>query len=504
MKRLLAVSILALAPLHALAQDDCDEEIAEIDRRIATGNYTDMNVELARQMRHSLQQMCGMLDESMRAEFMEGIEDLLPTRTEAEQRAVREEKRAAANASREARKAAKASQSIPDSGLAGIAPSGRSLASGFVDRDEDMLHFWTWDWDVYRGKARVLYMTQPARQQYGRPDWSRNIYVVEIDAAGKASQRLVTSKQARERWTVALRRGHDEVLLQRQTGGDGTPTTLERWSVSQGKQLSSVTTPTPSFPNSEKVSWHEFSTPTADGNVFFLSGFEPERGQTSAAWYEASPAGNVVGHGTLPLAGGGFTNVGATLTKDGGAAIPFMASVGFSPEIRILTISDNASASRQSAIVKGTVASYDIAPRTLPAMHSAGDEMIVLTKVIADRGLQIPVHGHWLVWARGDHIAREVYLNPMAEELGIDFKFFDVAPNGDIVLYGSSKAYRGTDYIVVLAPDGKPKSTANVRRPKNGSIKALIADDEGAWLFGHGYPTDEFSRFRFWSEQIEF
>jgi hypothetical protein len=504
MRSTLILTILVLTPVPVIAQTECDAEIAEIDRRIATGNYDEMNVELARQMRNSLQQMCGMLDDSMRAQIMEGVEDVLPTRTEDEKRAIREEKRASAEASREARKAAEASQSMPDSGLNGITPSGHSLASGFVDRDEDMLHFWVWDWDVFQGKARVLYMTQPSRVQYGQPDWTRNVYVVEITPDGRSTQHLITQKQAHERWTVALRRGHDEVILQRLTGQEGSPTTLERWSVSQRKQLSSVTTPVPSFTDSDKVFWHEFATPTSDGNVFFLSAFEPQRGQSSAAWYEASPNGEIVGHGTLPLAGGGFTNVGATLTADGGAALPFMPTMEFPPEIRILTFDDSATSSRQSAVVKGDIESYDIAPRTLPAMHSAGNKMIVLTKVTTDRGLQKPVHGHWLVWVGNERIEREVYLNPLAEELNINIKLFGTAPNGDIALYGDSKEQSGNDYLVILDPSGKPKSTAVVRQPKNGSIKALIADDDGVWVLGNGYPTDEFSRFRFWSERINF
>ena len=504
MKAVLALSILFLVPLHALAQADCDGEIAEIDRRIATGNYAEINVELARQLRDSLRQMCGMLDASMREQMMESIEEVLPTRTESEARAIREQKRAEAKAAQDARKAAEASREVLDSGLSGVTVSGKSLGSGFVDRGEDMLHFWIWDWDIHRGNARILYMTHPARQQYSEPDWTRNLYVVEITPGGRSTQHLVTSKQAHEGWTAALRRGHDAVILQRLAGQEGSPTTLELWSVSQQKQLSSAPTPVPSFTHSDKVFWHAFSTPTSDGNVFFMNAFEPQRGQLSTVWYEASPGGQVVGHGTRPLPSGGFTNLGSTLTADGGAALPIISSVGFPPEIRILTIGDDASSSRQSAIVKGDIASYDIVARNLPVMHSAGDQTVVLTRVTADRGLQQPVHGPWLIWLSDDQVAREVYLQPLAEDLNIDIRFLDLAPNGDIVLYGNSKEHTGADYVVVLDPQGKPKSTTTVQQPKNGSVQALIADDQGAWLFGNGYPTDEFSRFRFWSERIAF
>ena len=506
MNRILIPALSCLIPAGAFAQADCSEQLAEIDRRIASGNYPDYNVQLAQTMRDSMAQMCGMFDEQMLEQMMDGFEDVLPVKGEEEKLAERKAKKKLAEESRAARKEAEAARerARPSSGLENVTRSGRSVASGFINRDEDMLHFWTWDWDVYEGKARILYMTQPARQQYSQPNWTRNIYVVESTPGGRSTQHLITSKQAHERWTVALRRGHDEVIVQRLVGQEGSPTTLERWSVSQRKQLSSVTTPIPSFTHSDKVFWPQFMAPTTDGNVFFQSAFESQRGQSTAAWYEASPDGRVIGHGTLPLEGGGFTNLGAIWTQEGGAAIPFIAAMNMFPEIRILTIAGDASSASQTVVVKGDIESQDIPPRTLPAMRSISDGFIVLTKVVADRNLPIPEHGHWLVWVGGDRIEREVYLNPLAEDLNINIRMFDVAKNGDIVLYGDSKEHAGTDYVVVLDTKGSPKATAAVRQPKNGKIEAIVADDSGVWLFGHGYPTDEFSRFRFWSERIEF
>jgi hypothetical protein len=535
--------LIALVPLPVFAQGNCDAELEEIDRRIASGNYPEMNVELAKQMRGSIAQMCGMLDPTLRAQMMEGIEEILPTKSEAEQRAEREAKRAAAESARAAREAEAAARKVPDSGADKLVASGRSVASGFVDRAEDMLHFWVWDWDVYRGNARVLYMTQPSRVQYGRPDWSRNIYVVEIGADGQTTQHLVASKQAHENWTVALRRGHDEVILQRETGGDGTPTTLERWSVPGKNRLSSVTTPAPTFEHSDKVSWHHFAAPTTDGNVMFIDAFEPERGRTTATWYEASPDGRIVGQGQLPMDGGGFSNLSAIATDAGGAMLPVMfatdklvtqrfegteVSARVMQEMRLLTIADDSSSSTSAVVgtmilpemsdiaavayaseiehalmANRSIESYDIAPRSLPAAQSIDGGYIMLNRFVGDRSRAQPVHGHWLIWVGEERIEREVYLNPLAEDLRVDFKLFDIAPRGDIVLYGNSKDHTGTDYIVVLDAAGSPKATAAVKQPKNGSIKALIADDDGAWLFGNGYPSDEFSRYRFWSERIE-
>ncbi|MFZ8987143.1 MAG: hypothetical protein ACO21O_09955, partial [Steroidobacteraceae bacterium] len=47
-----------------------------------------------------------------------------------------------------------------------------------------------------------------------------------------------------------------------------------------------------------------------------------------------------------------------------------------------------------------------------------------------------------------------------------------------------------TDYVVLVDAKGSPHATAAAKQPKNGKIEAIVADDSGVWLFGHGYPTD--------------
>ena len=82
---LLVASLLVSSPGYA--QEDCSTELAEIDRRIATGNYPDYNVQMARTLQQSMTQMCAMMDASTRASMMEGIEDLLPIKSEEERQA---------------------------------------------------------------------------------------------------------------------------------------------------------------------------------------------------------------------------------------------------------------------------------------------------------------------------------------------------------------------------------------------------------------------------------
>lgn len=546
MKRVAFTLIAYALPTIAAAQATCEDRLAEIDERIASGNYPDQNVQLAKTMRNSMAQMCGMLDEQTLDHMMEGFEDVLPVKSAEEKLAERQEKKKIAEESRTARKAAAESRkaATPDSGLSTVAGAGRSVASGFVDRDEDMLRFWTWDWDVHNGNARVLYETRPSRVQLGRPDWQTYVYVVETTPDGRSTQHLVTSKQAQENVTLALRRGHDEVLLQRQVGQDETSTTLERWSISGRNLISSVPTPVAPLPEGKEMPLLPLRGPTSDGNLLFVGAFAPQPGSRSAVWYEASPDGSPLGSGTLPIGNGGFTNLSLVTTNNGGGALPVMfekneevvSQIGSAQvkaavmkETRILTIGDDGAA-HQSAVIgrfvmpaqmdiasmqymselehelmaNRSIESLDVGPRTEPMIQGLGDSYVVLNKFSGDRNRATPVNGHWLVWVGRKKIEREVYLNPLAEDLNVDFVTIAVTPDEEIVLYGNSRKHTGTDYVVLLDKDGRPKTTAAVAQPRNGKIEGLLADDKGVWLFGHGYPTDEFSRFRFWYERIDF
>ena len=547
MNRILTPALLCLVPLAAQAQGNCDKEIAEIDRRIESGNHAEMNVQLARTMRDSLAGMCEMLDDATLAQMMEGIEEVLPTRSAEEQQAVKEAKRAVAEASRNARKADAAAreQATPDSGLAKVTGRGRSVASGFVDRSEDMLNFWVWDWDVHEGRARVLYTTHPSLEQQGRPDWQTYTYVVEMTPDGGSTQTLVKSKQAFGHAALALRRGHDEILVQRETGPPGSPSFFDRWSISGRRLVSSVPTPAADTPLGDKVSWMPFRGPTTDGNVLFVGTAALERYQTAVAWFEATPDGTVLGSGNLQIAGTDSSSLFMNPGSSGGGAFPLLFSVdeevvrqyGGSEvkatvvhESRILTIEDNASKAHQSAVLgrmlmptqmdmtamqympelehelmaNRSIESLNVGPHAITMIQPAGNGYVVLSKFTGNRKRAVPVHGHWLIWVNRDEIEREVYINPLADDLNVNFVTFTVTEDDEIILYGNSKDHKGTDYVVLLDRQGRPKATAAVRQPKNGKIEGMVAGDDGVWLFGHGYPTDEFSRFRFWSERIEF
>jgi hypothetical protein len=299
---LILLVMLVLSPLTAGAEADCSKELAIFDERIASTKGSDLNVQLALQYRSTLEQMCSLLDDAAKQAMLDGLDELLPTKSKDELRAERRARSAEQKALRKARKRAKAQaeQNQPIvSAVLRAPPTAEPLAARFMDRPEDMVRLWIWDWDRSGDKLRVLYTTLPALQQLGRPDWQQYVYVVEMSAEGVARQQLVTSKQAQDHAALALRRGHDEILLQRQPEHRGEPSTLERWSISGKRRLSSVATPSPAWVDGSRWDWQPFRLATRDGNLLFSATKRSRDGTSTIAWFEASPGGKVLGRGSV-------------------------------------------------------------------------------------------------------------------------------------------------------------------------------------------------------------
>lgn len=319
------IATIAALPSLATAQADCDGIIAEIDRRIATGSYPEHSVMMANSIKTSLPQLCTLMDESARANLMDQVEDILPTRSEEERRAERRVKAAQAKAAREARKreraAAEASLTL-DSALQ-AAPTARYVSGRFIDRPDAMHNLFVRDWDRYGGKLRILYLTAPNRVQAAGPNWTNDIYVAEVSADGTIDQHLITSKKETFVYSgLALRRGHDEVLFHRRSSKFGDTGILERWSISGGRQLSSVPAPNPAWPDGKLNDWGPFRLPTSDGNVLFAETRSGKRGEPLAiGWFEASPTAQVLGIGTLSNEEHDYRATNWFATRNGGGGI---------------------------------------------------------------------------------------------------------------------------------------------------------------------------------------
>jgi hypothetical protein len=325
----------------ALDPEACQERLKSVDDRIASGKYSAQSVQMAQQMRDSIMQSCAYLDDATIGQMMEGFENLLPTRSEAERQAYEEAKRAKRQAQVETQRAeletkrAERSkveekrrkleaQKPPVPAVLKQPPTGKTRMRRFVDRDDTMPHLTIHDWDHHNGNARILYetyLTWVTRQ--APPDARRHFYVLEANADNVISQQHVAEMPPSGYIAAArLRHGYDEVIFQRPTALPGPGSTLERWSISKGESLSSVAAPSLPWSDQKWGAWSELHLTTTDGDILFAGMRPVSLGQkTAIEWLKASPDGEVVGQGILQSDTESIGGSAWFRTRDGGAGL---------------------------------------------------------------------------------------------------------------------------------------------------------------------------------------
>jgi hypothetical protein len=124
------------------------------------------------------------------------------------------------------------------------------------------------------------------------------VYVAEMTPAGKVSHHHVSSKQANDQAALALRRGYDEIFFERHLGSASEPTTLERWSISAGRLLSSVDI-SKLKANIDGETWRPLTCAiaTSDGNLLCaaMKGGNNRRDRLRFGWVKISPEGKILG-----------------------------------------------------------------------------------------------------------------------------------------------------------------------------------------------------------------
>ncbi len=570
--RIVAFVGVACLPTASLALDDCSAELAIFDQRIESTDHPDYNVQLALQMRQGIEQMCSFLDEAALGQMLDNLDEVLPPGPSDPARERRPQPSIVpADDVDRARVASSAPPRQPAAvaSMFGASSRGRSLAAQFIDRPDNMDMFAIWDMDVHNGNARVLYATTPSTPQFGQPDWQAYVYVVEIDGDGRTAHQKVTSRQASDHAALALRRGHDEIILQRQIDRPNEPATLERWSITRAELLSAVPVPDPAWPDGTRHDWQPFRTATSDGNVFFGgSKTTGTGGNWLVAWFESTPAGTIVGQGslarpdsTVPSAWFETDNGGGGLTMSISAAsergiessmdTPIQREIGerrihavVAAEKRLLVVNDDGTDAWESMALERqllwggdmaipqdlppaemlrqnqaqmlltrsvaeetgatrTVDSLDVGTKRVEMIKPTSDSYAVLATVRADRSVDPPIHGPYLLHL--DHAGglREVYLNPLAEELDTRFSLLAVSPRDDIYLLGMG-AHRGESaHILRLGKDGIVDAYASASDQEGMKIEGLLADESGVWVIGHGMIKERRGP-RLWAERLEF
>jgi hypothetical protein len=589
-----AVPLIALAcaysgAVHAL--EDCSEQLAAIDQRIAGSNAIETRVQVARQLRAALEQSCSVLDERTANEMVARLDQVLPPqqppeqaqaerRTEASLDAAKREfqtlqeaidAQAAAEQTAATRAPAVRSPASPaTTAIVRAPPRARSLEAHVIDRAENMTRLSIWDADVLDDRARVLYATGPSLDQLGLPDWRQYVYAVEIARDGQATQHLVTSRQAQDHAALALRRGHDELIFERHVDRPGEAAALELWSIPGAKLLSAHPVPNPVWPDGERWAWGAFRLATRDGNVLYGSSKKTGAdGQSMLAWFEAAPDGGIPGQGSSVRAdassvgdwfetsnGGGGLIVRVAENDDAGIAsritTPIERAIAgrrihavVAGEKRLLVTSDDERSAWESAALERelvwagemaiphdlpaaqmlvqsqkqmqimqavaneydanrTVNSLDVGLKRIEMIKPMHSGYAVLASVTADRDLDPPIHGPYLLVVGETGIDHQIYLNPLAEAIDVEFTLLAVSPRDEIYVLGSAAGGGDSAYVVRLNKNAEPDAYGRAFDERGSiEIQGMLADASGVWLFGHADASDGVVE-RIWTERIDF
>ncbi|MGB5448263.1 MAG: hypothetical protein WBM80_05000 [Woeseiaceae bacterium] len=541
----------------ALEPEACQERLKSVDDRIASGKYSAHNVQMAQQMRDSILQSCAFLDSATVDKMMEGFENLLPTRSEAERQAASDPKRAEREeqqdieraelevrrrerAEREQREAAVKPQ--PVSEVLKRPPTANSLGGEYVGRGDGMYYANIYDWDLYRDKLRVLYVTNPSRDQYVRDRRQHFVYVIEADANGSVTQHDVTGEPTARIAAAGLRHGHDEAIIQHVVAGTaGEAGDIERWSISDKKKLSSVSAP----------SVQPFRLSTSDGNVLFVGENYSQGKDSSVSWMKVSLEGKILARGTresdisklstsnwfsTPNGGGGFVIDEIASTENGMnselaalarrvGAREITAVVG--SEKRLLVTGNGSTPAWESPAIARTFIWLGLSERSLSTiMEEEAEVLRVMGETEHEHGARIslgdnavasvadgygvlvqnsfsnrelsPVHGSWLYEYAINGDVRKTYLNPAAEHLQSNFQFLAASSRNNVFLYGRGSS----SYVVQLDKDRRVAAYGKAAIGQRIAPAGMVAGDGGVWVLGIGKTDDGLQKV--WLERIDF
>ncbi len=174
-----------------------------------------------------------------------------------------------------------------------------------------------------------------------------------------------------------------------------------------------------------------------------------------------------------------------------------------------LTAAMAASQEAQTAAAKRyraerSIDSLNIGYRIVPMIAPLGDGYVAMVTQTADRSLQPPIHGQYLVRVGYQGIQQEIYLNPFAQQLDAKFTVFEPEQAGG-GFYLLANPDRGNGRVIRFDHSGKPVAWAETAGPGRFGFdrSTLVSDAGGVWLFGDFWP-DGAAKPVVWIERFRF
>jgi hypothetical protein len=552
------------APALTYALDDCSAQLAKIDNQLESTDESATNIVLAMQMRQTIEQMCFMLDEETMSKMLEGIDEVLKTDLgRMSPAAVPAPEPATATTRKSSSPKADPGALVPPAPT-GRSLGARFIdrpekMDMFAIWDVDMLgsnarvlytsgpslpQLGLPDWQQYiyvvemtpAGLATQTMVTSKQAQDHAALALRRGHDEIHFQRQGAERGDPSTL----ELWSVSGQNRLSSAITPAPLWPDGTKWDWQpfRMATSDGNVLfSNSKTNRPD--DKSLIAWFEAGP---NGDIAGQGSTVRTDQVGEGAWVETDNGGGGL---IVRLSANDMSGIEtrlATPIKRQFAGRDIHAIV-FS-EVRLLVTSDDARSAWESDALSRTLAwdgemavSQDLAPmersrqafeqmamtqavaievgasreveyfnvgfKRINMIRPTSNGYVALVKATANRNLDPPVHGPYLLYLDKDEESREVYLNPMAEALNVDLKILAVSRKDDIYVFGTTLG-RGVDaYIIRVGKDGTADAYAIVTKTGNNHVEAMLADDTGVWLFGQGTMEGRVAP-RLFVERIEF
>jgi hypothetical protein len=126
------------------------------------------------------------------------------------------------------------------------------------------------------------------------------------------------------------------------------------------------------------------------------------------------------------------------------------------------------------------------ARRHVSLIKPTADGYGILMRVVGNRNIPESGNGRHFVELTLDGVRREIYLDPIGDELDVQFERFAAAADGTVYLYARGSGSSLEALILPIDDSGARRPPLSFSLPDYVQMDRVFAAPSGLWLIGHG------------------
>jgi hypothetical protein len=143
----------------------------------------------------------------------------------------------------------------------------------------------------------------------------------------------------------------------------------------------------------------------------------------------------------------------------------------------------------------------NVGPHAVRMVKPTDKGYAYLTNVTANRKQNPPVHGPYIVEFDETGETNRIYLEALAQQMGIKLTSFAASGSGRFFLLGKDQSTNDS-HIILIDGRGSPLARGQTSNAPNVIVEGIMADESGVWLYGHAYQKTNVAKV--WIERIGF